>query len=41
MGRWGCLPELEETVIFPASRASDFVTGQVTVVDGGWTVWQF
>jgi NAD(P)-dependent dehydrogenase (short-subunit alcohol dehydrogenase family) len=39
MGRWGYLPELEGTVIFLASKASDFVTGQVIYVDGGWTVW--
>ena len=39
MGRWGYLPELEGTVIFLAAPASDFVTGQVIYVDGGWTVW--
>jgi len=39
MGRWGYLPELEGTVIFLASKASDFVTGQTIYVDGGWTVW--
>jgi len=39
MGRWGYLPELEGTVIFLATSASDFVTGQTIYVDGGWTVW--
>jgi len=39
MGRWGHLPELEGTVIFLASAASDFITGQTIYVDGGWTVW--
>ncbi len=39
MGRWGYLPELEGTVIFLASPASDFVTGQTIYVDGGWTIW--
>ena len=39
MGRWGYLPELEGTVIFLASPASDFITGQTIYVDGGWTVW--
>jgi len=39
MGRWGYLPELEGTVIFLASKASDFITGQTIYVDGGWTVW--
>jgi gluconate 5-dehydrogenase len=39
MGRWGYLPELEGTVIFLASAASDFITGQTLYVDGGWTSW--
>ena len=39
MGRWGHLPELEGTVIFLASAASDFITGQTIYVDGGWTGW--
>lgn len=39
MGRWGYLPELEGAVIFLASPASDFVTGQTIYVDGGWTIW--
>jgi len=39
MGRWGYLPELEGAVIFLASPASDFITGQTIYVDGGWTVW--
>ena len=37
MGRWGKLPELEGIVIFLASSASDFITGQVICIDGGWT----
>lgn len=39
MGRWGKLEELEGIVIFLASRASDFITGQSILIDGGWTVW--
>jgi len=39
MGRWGQPEELEGTVIFLASRASDFITGQTIYVDGGWTIW--
>ncbi len=39
MGRWGQLHELEGVVIFLASKASDFITGQVIYVDGGWTIW--
>jgi NAD(P)-dependent dehydrogenase (short-subunit alcohol dehydrogenase family) len=37
MGRWGKLPELEGIVIFLASAASDFITGQIIAIDGGWT----
>ncbi|MDP2658217.1 MAG: SDR family oxidoreductase, partial [Candidatus Deferrimicrobium sp.] len=39
MGRWGQPEELEGTVVFLASRASDFITGQTIYVDGGWTIW--
>ncbi|MBI5583139.1 MAG: glucose 1-dehydrogenase [Deltaproteobacteria bacterium] len=39
MGRWGQPEELEGTVIFLASTASDFITGQTIFVDGGWTAW--
>ncbi len=39
MGRWGYPPELEGSVIFLASPASDFITGQTLYVDGGWTIW--
>ncbi len=39
MGRWGQPEELEGTVVYLASRASDFVTGQTLYVDGGWTIW--
>lgn len=39
MGRWGKLEELGGIVIFLASHASDFITGQSILIDGGWTVW--
>ena len=39
MGRWGQPEELEGTVVWLASRGSDFVTGQTVYVDGGWTIW--
>jgi NAD(P)-dependent dehydrogenase (short-subunit alcohol dehydrogenase family) len=39
MGRWGYPPELEGVVIFLASHASDFITGQTIYIDGGWTIW--
>jgi len=34
-GRWGNPEDLSGTIIFLASAASDFVTGQVVYVDGG------
>jgi len=39
MGRVGEPEELAGTVIYLASAASDYVTGQNLVVDGGYTVW--
>lgn len=35
-GRWGLPEDLAGAVIFLCSRASDYVTGTVLTVDGGW-----
>lgn len=39
MGRFGRPEELAGTVVYLASRASDFVTGHTVLVDGGYTLW--
>jgi NAD(P)-dependent dehydrogenase (short-subunit alcohol dehydrogenase family) len=36
MGRWGVPRDLAGTVVFLASPASDFITGELINVDGGW-----
>lgn len=36
LGRWGVPEDIAAAAIFLASAASDFVTGQILYVDGGW-----
>ena len=38
MGRWGEASELQGAAVFLSSRASDYVTGAVITVDGGFSV---
>jgi gluconate 5-dehydrogenase len=35
--RWGRPSDVAEAALFLASDASDFITGSVLTVDGGWT----
>jgi 2-deoxy-D-gluconate 3-dehydrogenase len=37
LGRWGEPEDLKGAMVFLASKASDYVTGQIIWVDGGWT----
>lgn len=37
LGRWGQPDDLIGTAVLLASRAGDFITGQIFYVDGGWT----
>lgn len=35
-GRWGTPKDFEGAIVYLASAASDYVSGECLVVDGGW-----
>jgi len=39
MGRMGEVTDLQGSVVYLASEASDFMTGHDLVIDGGYSVW--
>lgn len=39
LGRTGHPEDLKGALVYLASHASDYVTGQTIFVDGGWTIW--
>lgn len=39
LGRWAIPEDIVGATIFFASRASDFITGQILYIDGGVTTW--
>jgi NAD(P)-dependent dehydrogenase (short-subunit alcohol dehydrogenase family) len=39
LGRFGRPADIEGAVVFLAAPASDYITGQVIIVDGGWCSW--
>jgi gluconate 5-dehydrogenase len=39
LGRWAMADDIVGATVFFASRASDFITGQILYIDGGVTTW--
>ena len=39
LGRWATPDDIAWPIVFLASKASDFITGQILYIDGGTTTW--
>jgi gluconate 5-dehydrogenase len=39
LGRWAMPDDIAWPIVFLASKASDFITGQILYIDGGTTTW--
>lgn len=39
LGRFGRPADIEGAVVFLAAPASDYITGQLIIIDGGWCSW--
>ena len=39
LGRWAMPEDVAKPVVFLASKAADFITGQIIYIDGGVTTW--
>ena len=39
MNRWGASKEVIGVCVFSSSNMSNYITGEILKVDGGWSAW--